>query len=281
MGPPKITQKVRDQQARLVGAEWLEPCEKGRDKKAIRCLKCGHVWKAVPANVASGAKAIKSHRAAKNWGRKHGCPKCGKKNQREGVLSTEETRKAEAFAVGAEWIGDPRVNQFEKVAIRCLNCKHEWEATPVNIKDPRRVGVACRKCNGHSRFDRSKPAMVYLAAKKTAVKVGVTGDLERESRLNKFRKQGWTIHGTWHFPFGSDALEAEQEILRWWRQDLKAPRSRIKMYGNGIQETATLSKVSLKETAARIAAMNKSKFGHGASYGLGCRCPACKRGRND
>ena len=249
---PKISQKVRDRQAKLLHCEWVEPCGTSKEKTPIRCTDCGYEWASMPNRIA-----ISSRRFLQD-GKYRGCPSCSRKSSN--IKKMSKLRDAEALAVGAEWLG-PTSNQFVKVPIRCLTCKHEWEATPVNIRDPRRVGVACRKCKGPSRFDARQPAMVYLAIKNTTVKVGVTGDLERESRLNKFRRQGWDIYGTWHFPRGSDALEVERSILEWWRKDLKAPKARIKMYGNGIKETASLTKVPLDETVARIEAVHQSKFG--------------------
>ena len=271
-GQPSISQKIRDRQAKAVGLEWLEPCGKGKDKTAIRCLDCGHEWASRPSNIASGERAVKLGNLRRKWG----CPECARKARYRSYTGSKEKRDAEALAVGAEWLGPP-VNQFVKVPIRCLTCKHEWEATAVNIRDPRRTGVACRKCKGPARFDASQPAMVYLATKKTAVKIGVTGDIERESRLHKFRRQGWDIVGTWHFPCGRDALDAEGSIIEWWRKELKAPQSKIKMYGNGEKETASLSRVPLQETADRIAEAQRSKFGHGTDqmWAEGCLCPAC------
>lgn len=277
IGYKKVSQKIRDRQAKAIGAEWLEPCGRGKDKTAIRCLSCGYEWAALPNNVSSGAKSVKSRYTNQgNKTRKWGCPKCARKSHDEKVTATQEQRDAEAFAVGAEWLGPP-VNQFIKVPIRCLACKHEWEASAANIRDPRRVGLACAKCKKPTGFNGKQPAMVYLAIKNRTIKVGVSGDIERESRLNKFRQQGWDIYGTWHFPRGSDALEVERSILEWWRKELKAPKARIKMHGNGIEETATLNRVPLQETADRIAEAQRSKFGHGTDqmWAEGCLCPAC------
>jgi hypothetical protein len=86
-------------------------------------------------------------------------------------------------------------------------------------------------------FDLDAPAVVYLSVRRenlrpTVVKVGVTGQLwikttkdsKQNSRLAKFNRKCWTLYGMRYFNLGSNALAAEQEVIRWWRRDLWVPR---------------------------------------------------------
>lgn len=85
-------------------------------------------------------------------------------------------------------------------------------------------------------FNHKAPAVVYLSVRKenlrpTVVKVGVTGQLwikknkeAGDSRLASFNRSSWKLYGMRYFDLGSEALAAEQEVIRWWRRDLWVPR---------------------------------------------------------
>jgi hypothetical protein len=67
----------------------------------------------------------------------------------------------------------------------------------------------------------AKPGLTYLLVHEglNALKVGVTA--KGSSRTSNFQRHGWEVVGKEHFTSGFQAVFVEQDILKWWREDLK------------------------------------------------------------
>lgn len=98
-----------------------------------RCSKCGTEWEApVIRRTSTGT----------------GCPKCAVTRHRkthEQFVTEVAERNPKVEVIGKY------VNQRTKVALRCVECGHEWMAYPSNTLN----GQACPKC-AEKRFDRPK-----------------------------------------------------------------------------------------------------------------------------
>ncbi|MBT5138147.1 MAG: hypothetical protein HOH36_11590 [Acidimicrobiaceae bacterium] len=105
-------------------------------------------------------------------------------------------------------------------------------------------------------FDPVAPAVVYLITHQqlSAAKIGITGADIQTDRITQHEREGWVVVGAWNVAYGRQAEEIETEILRWWREELDAPRAVTAdlMPQGGYTETVSLKKISLEETARRI-----------------------------
>ena len=279
--PDELRRRASD-----VGAEWIEEYSNGTTPTGIRCLKCGHEWRARPSDVSKGA----------------GCPKCA-----NNLPITQERRNVEAAAVGAEWI-ERCSDSHTRAGLRCLTCSHEWKATPNSI----RKGTGCPRCSGSVvtaedwaaraaaldlrfrepvtrgtdevkqeclkcgqivtrraeyvsqgfgcpscasyGYDPSAPSLVYLLSdSRSGAKVGIANLTERrDHRIAQHERRGWRLHERWDLPTGAHARAVERAILRWWRDELKLPPAYVGRDGD--TETVDTRKVSLEVIRARIEA---------------------------
>ena len=131
----RATQEQRDEEARTVGLRWVEPCRTASEKVGVECLTCGHRWQTNPNNVQQGC----------------GCPACKNRATAERRRVPVEQRHAEAAAVGARWIGEPRHNGRPALA-ECLTCAHRWSVTPGSIH----MGTGCPKCADRIRAEKRR-----------------------------------------------------------------------------------------------------------------------------
>lgn len=109
----RIKQEVWDERAAAVGAEWLEPVLRGSTKHRARCLKCAHEWDVTPEAVAAGG----------------GCPPCGIRSAADTKRKSQQEWNRRAKAAGYTWL-EPVAGGHEKTLAKCLECGHEWRATP-------------------------------------------------------------------------------------------------------------------------------------------------------
>lgn len=115
------TQEQRDREADAVNLEWTEPYTTTNTPTGIRCRTCGREWKARPNDVQQG----------------NGCAQCA------GMLPPpQEQRDREAAVVDCDWI-EPYRSAHAAIRIRCRKCRHEWKATPANV----RKGTGCPRCS--------------------------------------------------------------------------------------------------------------------------------------
>lgn len=117
---------------RLTELEFLAKLEKARDnicpeeayentrtKMGVRCIRCGHRWKAVPSSLLRGV----------------GCPECGKVKAR-GV--PKHPQAAERFAQrllgGTVNVLTEYRGAIMPIRAKCQVCDHEWTTTPLRLQ---------------------------------------------------------------------------------------------------------------------------------------------------
>lgn len=160
--------------------------------------KCslGHSWRAAPHTRRKGI----------------GCPICVNRLVQRGVndLATTHPRLAK------EW--HPRKNQpIQNTEVNAgsselfwWQCEvgHEWRASANN----RKRGTDCPACANHG-FDSTLPAVIYYLRHEgfSARKVGITG--QDTSRLERFRRYGWSVEKTWNTKNGYIAREVESKFF--------------------------------------------------------------------
>jgi hypothetical protein len=85
-------------------------------------------------------------------------------------------------------------------------------------------------------------------------KVGITTTAARENRLKRHLHHGWEIVELWERGTGEEVEILEQEVLRWWRQDLQAQIAMPSdmMRQGGWSETAYLIEVDIDETVSYV-----------------------------
>lgn len=121
----RTTPGKRAEEAVAIGCEWTEEVRGTHQPTGIRCLACGHEWRAMPTNVQQGK----------------GCPECGKVKYGLKQRAPQEQRDQLAATVGCEWL-EPCTTNNVPTAIRCLTCGHEWMARPGDVQQ----GKGCRMC---------------------------------------------------------------------------------------------------------------------------------------
>jgi hypothetical protein len=114
----------------------------------------------------------------------------------------------------------------------------------------------CRYCS-RNVFAFDAPAVLYLMVHNAyaALKIGVTNPTRsRTDRLRQHTDRGWHVIATWDITTGEAAWKIEQEVLRWWRNDLAAPATltREDMPHGGWTETAALLFVDPDATIGRV-----------------------------
>lgn len=112
-----------------------------------------------------------------------------------------------------------------------------------------RTGGGCRFCAPHG-FQLDKPGFVYLVTHPAlgAHKVGIAGDATK--RLEILSKGGWLLYKRLHFTDGTHAYAVEQEIIRWWREDLLLPP--FLAQSDGWTETVDAEALSLPEIWRKV-----------------------------
>lgn len=137
MGRKTHAEHVAEIAAKNPNVEILGEIINARTKVLCRCLVCHHEWEALPCNLKSG----------------YGCPECGR------IKRGNATRLPHAKHVADIKKANPNIEILEeiknartKVLCRCLICRHEWKATPNNIKH----GYGCPACAGNIRLSHTE-----------------------------------------------------------------------------------------------------------------------------
>jgi hypothetical protein len=117
----------------------------------------------------------------------------------------------------------------------------------------------CKFCADHG-FDRSAPGILYLIRHLSlaAIKIGVTTEAARNSRLAAHAKNGWELLDLRRTATGDIAEILESAVLSWWRNDLKLPlgATRFDMPQSGFTETAPFSEVDIPLLWQRVDALH-------------------------
>ena len=228
-GTLPITPDEYDRRAAAVGIRWLDTPQSVTTRTPAVCLTCDYEWDALPDTVTQGG----------------GCPRCGGR-----LRITQEEWDARAALVNVEWLDDVP-NADTRTLARCTTCDHEWMASPDSIRN----GSACPACATHG-FDITAPADLYLVARGVGhlMKVGIAGYGTRRVALHEGR--GWSKLGSWRFPVGLQAAEAERAVLAWWRERgaTFAVRDAVP-FGDGYTEAVHIGRVDVPDTLEFIAGL--------------------------
>jgi hypothetical protein len=105
-------------------------------------------------------------------------------------------------------------------------CKHEKCGNEVRprYRDIKQGGGGCRFCAPYG-YNPSKPAYVYLIEINShsnfphgVLKIGIAGGKSR--RLKQWQRRGWTLLEAFHFDDGEIPITIEDEVLKWFDDDL-------------------------------------------------------------
>jgi hypothetical protein len=86
---------------------------------------------------------------------------------------------------------------------------------------------ACIVCSRNEErvfaFDFKAPGIIYLLEHLDlgAIKVGISTTASKTDRIGQHELNGWTRINVWSVTTGFVAREVEQEILGWWRNEMK------------------------------------------------------------
>jgi hypothetical protein len=211
------------------GLEPLEPYRGHFKPWKSRCMSCKKiVWPAL-GNVITGASL--------------GCRYCA--GQAVDGVDAEKVMKEGGLTPLV-----PYVNSQTLWKCRCDSCQRIVTPTYNGIQQGR---GGCRHCADFG-FDYNGPAILYLITHPEfdAIKVGIAG--AETNRLRLHERNGWGQELTWSFKVGEMAKRVESEVLAWWRNDLRIPKAvnKEQMPQRGETETASLSKITVEETAAFV-----------------------------
>lgn len=152
-----------------------------------------------------------------------GCPYCSGNAVLPGFndLSTLRPNLAEEWHTSLNTEGPSGVMPYSnRSAWWICSAGHEWQAKIY----ARTEGNGCPRCAQYG-FKVGEPASLYLLKNDRlfAHKIGITH--VGSTRINQFVRSGWELLCIWDFELGSDAVEVEQETLRWIREDLGLPEA--------------------------------------------------------
>ena len=104
----------------------------------------------------------------------------------------------------------------------------------------------CKYC-ATGGFDFNSPAIVYLITNKKlgAHKIGIAGAAKHNERLDKHKRQGWTLYRHKKFKKGATAFVIESRVLNWlrYKENLLPFLSIEDMPQAGWSETVDASKI--------------------------------------
>jgi hypothetical protein len=139
---------------------------------------------------------------------------------------------------------EPFVKTKAPIKVECLECGYQ----SVRKLAWNKPNKGCARC-GHRPFDFTAPSFLYLLkhADLRALKIGVTN--VDTNRLRDHKREGWRVVAQL-FCSGEDAYEAEQAILRWWREELGAEAflAAGDMPQGGWSETVSMGVVDVDDT---------------------------------
>lgn len=115
--------------------EYIKGYTKAINKATFKCLKCGHIWDAIPNNILRGK----------------GCPKCALNNRKKKRTKTHEqfTKEINQIHPNLE-ILDIYKNNYTKIHIKCNICNHSWETTPKQLLHLKN----CPSCSRHIPYTK-------------------------------------------------------------------------------------------------------------------------------
>jgi hypothetical protein len=119
---------------------------------------------------------------------------------------------------------------------------------------------ACIVCSRNEErvfaFDFKAPGIIYLLEHLDlgAIKVGISTTASKTDRIGQHELNGWTRINVWSVTTGFVAREVEQEILGWWRNEMKLLPgcSGTDMPQGGHTETVSAIEIDTDEVIQRI-----------------------------
>lgn len=207
----------------------------------VSCTKCGWEGKTTFHKISANDK--------------RGCPKCGIKNRTEklkmSLKEVDNTLKKNKLKRISNY-----VNNQKPLKCICLVCKSTVTPRLGNLIQGHKGCLVCTYQNANYRgFDLTKPAILYLctSANFQAHKIGISSS--EKTRMRRLKQDGWDIVKKFIFLNGGEAMQIEQEILRWWRQELKLPAfvpNNLLKSGAGGTETVSSSELEIDEIISKI-----------------------------
>jgi Zn finger protein HypA/HybF involved in hydrogenase expression len=271
---------------RSAGGEPLEPFRNIHAKWKIKCLKCGVISYPLLSNVQKGqgvcmhcrpkspvvteSKAYdfviskglvpvgKYKSAQSNWKLK--CNTCKKtdfyvyswmKSGNYGCVycSRHKIDPKDALSkfrrMGFEPL-EPFISSKKGIQVRCLNCNKSYRKT----YDTLQSGRGCKYCQT-AALELLAPSYFYIIQNEDfrAIKVGIANLTRRTDRIKAHKNQGWLLLYRQDLDTGEIALELEQQVLSWLRQDRKLGiyLEKSQMPQGGWTETVDSAEISLFE----------------------------------
>jgi hypothetical protein len=182
--------------------EYLEPYQTARTKMAIRCRRCGSLFKMTPNAHLYG----------------QGCDHCRRRESREGVRYTQQEllskmSELHGWRYGYD-LGDYR-SVDENITIICPE-HGPYRATPSNHLR----GKGCAKC-GKYGFNPARPAYIYLLTAyfgdDPVIKIGITNKPRVRFLKNRLADGiDWQLVGLAWYSDGSLVKLLEAQMLAFF-----------------------------------------------------------------
>lgn len=284
----RVDPGVRAQAMRTAGVEPLEDYRTAWTKWRCRCLTCGRTVTPTYAGVSQGewgcrtcakargglarrndaAEAVAFMRAANlepledyrgsgvPWRCK--CLICGNEvtprltsvQRGQGGCkfcsgkAIDEPRVVEALAAMGYVTLEPIVSSKTRLRVHCRKC--EQDVTILYGQVLARY-TGCPGCSKNT-FSTVKPSIMYVLIHEEflAYKVGIMN--QGTTRLQTLGRYGWAVITRFTFDSGRQAKDAESEMLRWVRLELRLPphMSREQMPYRGENETFSSDAISVQ-----------------------------------
>lgn len=135
---------------------------------------------------------------------------------------------------------------------KCQGCQKEVTPRLGTV----RIGRGCINCTNYG-FNPQDSAIVYLIQKGDILKIGIANT--QSKRLADHSRHDWELHSLIECSNGRQAIFIETAILRWFRQELKAPIACTPkdMPQRGWTETITIEYTSPEEVWAKVQKLKK------------------------
>lgn len=135
---------------------------------------------------------------------------------------------------------------------KCQGCKKEVTPRLGTV----RLGRGCINCT-HYGFNPQDSAIVYLIRKGDILKIGIANT--QSKRLADHSRYGWELHSRIECNNGRQAIFIETAVLRWFRQELKAPVACTPkdMPQRGWTETISIDYALPEEVWAKVQKLEK------------------------
>lgn len=287
------------QMMREAGGEPLEPYKNNHTRWKVRCLRCSEISYPLLSNVMKGQGVCmlcrpkspvvtekqaldfingKNLSAKEKYKTAHGkwllsCNSCLKtdyyvysqmKSQNHGCVycSKHKVDPADAISLFRKMGFEPLEeyqNARKSIKAKCLNCNR------VSAKryDDVRTGRGCKYCQT-AALDLLAPTYYYIMKHPEfdAIKVGIGNLNRRQDRIKQHKREGWLLFYSYELDTGEFALELEQAILVWLRQEKKLPifLSKSEMPQGGWTETVSAESISVLAIRDKFEEILKKSF---------------------